>query len=283
MAKQDMGKPMGNRECNWIHARLPLWVENAEVQGRPEAHGERGDLSLRERRLIERHLATCAKCGQYRASLDQALGALAAVATQLPVLSEAPSLWPTLERRIAGRSVKAMSRWRKAARALGNPSVRPSGDLDGVRPLRPAWTQDTIREALAGGNREQPGSKRLAELFVKLSVAAAVVVAVVGLSVMRQQWKIAQSTIAANSVPLAEPVVLSTVVDEPPQVITQQDQGDTPVNQLAEAEPPRLAEPSSPAVDAAAAPKSPPNTRFGFDLEHGTPMPPDSREPKPVY
>jgi hypothetical protein len=145
MAKQGMGKSMGNRECEWIRPRLPLWVDTADGE-RAASLGQTADLSARELGHIDRHLAMCNPCRVYRDSLDQALGALAIAATQLPMNAQAPSLWPILERRIADRG--ASSRRPTEARALGDRSVRDWSDLDGERSLRQAWTHDTIRAAL---------------------------------------------------------------------------------------------------------------------------------------
>ncbi len=104
-----MGNSMGNRECEWVDARLPLWVGNGDRNGPTEAEGERGDLTASERHQIERHLVDCALCRHHRMALEQALCALAAAATDLPVVPEAPSLWPLLERRIAKRDADALA------------------------------------------------------------------------------------------------------------------------------------------------------------------------------
>jgi hypothetical protein len=270
---------MGNRDCEWVGARLPLWVDQGDHNTQAEARGDRGDLTARERRQIERHLVDCATCRHHRVALEQALGALAVAATQLPVLLESSSLWPLLERQIADRDARAARRWPR----VGSRSIRPWGSLNSVRPLQQAWTDDTLREVLSGRNRPKPESKRFLSSVLKISVAVALLVALIGISVARQQWKTAQSIILANSVPLADPVSVPMVVDEPPLEIADRDENDVPVNQLAEAEPSRPTETPTSGIDAVAAPKPSPQTRFGFDLEHGTPMPPDTREAKPVY
>jgi Putative zinc-finger len=283
-AKQGMGKPMGNRECVWVGARLPLWVDSDDRDVPAQAHGDGTDLTARERRQIERHLVDCARCRDHQMALGQALGTLAVAATQLPVLPEAPSLWPLLERRIANRDVHASGRWPRLVGVLAGRSISHWGNLDSVRPLRQAWTHDTLREVFGGRNQLESESKRFSGLVLKMSVAAAVLVALTGISVARRQWKNAQSTILTNAVPLADPVPVPIMTEEAPLNIAERDEIDVPANQLAEADPPRPVESHTSGIDAAAAPKPSPNTtRFGFDLEHGTPMPPDTRDAKPVY
>jgi hypothetical protein len=279
-----MGKSMRNRECEWVAARLPLWVDNGDRNGPAEADDDRGDLTARDRRQIERHLVDCALCRQHRTALEQALGALAVAATQLPVLSEAPSLWPLLERRIADRDAEAIAPWPQNIGMRAGRSIQPCGNLDSVRPLRQAWTRDTLREVLAGRNQQNTESKRLSGLVLKISVAAAVLVTLTGIAVARRQWKNAQSTILANSMARANPVPAPLPIDEqlPPET-ADHDLNDVATTQLAEAEPSRPTEAPASGVDAVAAPKPAPHTRFGFDLEHGTHMPRDTREAKPVY
>ena len=97
-----------------------------------------------------------------------------------------------------------------------------------------------------------------------------------------RRWEIAPNTILTNSVPLADPLPVTAVAEEPPLENVDRNGEDVPINQLAEAEPPRSPETASPSVEAIV-PKPSMHTRFGFDLEHGIPMPPDSREAKPVY
>ena len=63
-------------------------------------------------------------------------------------------------------------------------------------------------------------------LILKFGVAAAVLVGLVEISIVRRQWKSAQATIYANSVPLAEPVTLPTVALAPPLEISERDNGD---------------------------------------------------------
>jgi Putative zinc-finger len=274
---------MGNHECEWIEDRLPLWVDNGDCDGSTEVPGERGDLTAKERQLIEQHLAGCARCQRHRLALEQALGALAVAANHMPIAPDAPSVWPLLEQRIADRDTSGGGRWSTASGRSTARSVRPWANLDSVRPLRRAWTRDTLREMLAGSNQPTSESNRFSTSLIKTSaVAAAVLIALTGTWMAHRQWATAQNMILANSVPLADPLPVTAVAEEPRLEIVDRSRDDVPTNQLEEAEPPRPPETASPKVEATV-PKPSMHTRFGFDLEHGIPMPPDSREAKPVY
>jgi anti-sigma factor RsiW len=277
-----MGKSMGNHECDWIVARLPLWVDNGDSNGSIEVHGERGDLTVEERQEIDQHLAGCARCSRHRVALEQALGALAIAANHLPVVSGAASLWPLLEQRIANHKTPSCWRWRLSPRSSTARSVRRWENLDSTRPLRQAWTRDTLRELLAGRNQQKTGSKRFSGLLLKTSMAAAVLLALTAISLAHWQWTHAQSTILANTIPLAEPIAAPTITEEPPLEIADRDRVEVPANELPDADPPRPPE-TAPITVEVPAPKPSSRTRFGFDLEHGIPMPPDTREAKPVY
>jgi hypothetical protein len=280
-----MGKSMGNHDCEWISARLPLWVDNGDCNSLMDVHGERGDLTVEEHKEIERHLASCARCCRHRVALEQAFGALAIAANHLPVAPSAPSLWPLLERRIANHETPNAGRW-MLIRGWSNPQlVQPWAKLDSMWPLRQAWARDSLRELLAG-SQQKPKSKQFAGLLLKTSIAAALLLMLSAFSLAHRKWTIAQATIVANAVPLADPIPVTKITEEPPVEIpveiADRDTNDVPVNQLADAEPPSPAE-TAPAAVEASVPKPSLRTRFGFDLEHGIPMPPDTRDAKPVY
>ena len=285
MANPDMGKTMSNPACDWIRVRLPLWVGDSADQA--ERNGEEGDLSAADRQAIERHLGDCASCQRYRTTLDQAMGALAIAAAQMPVEPQAPSLWPALERRIANHNARMSSRWLRAAGRLADPWSRAWGVLNGERALRQAWTRDSVREALRGRQRQGSESKRIPGLVLGISVAASLLIAIVEVPALHRQWVDAQSTIVANAAPLADPDVSPLPPDEEPLETSDPDEvNDVAANPLVQTEPARTSETPVAGLDGVSAPKpspaSPPR-RFGYDLEHGTPMPPDAREPKPVY
>ena len=114
-----MGTTMDNSSCEWVRGRLPLCMGAGDGPDDPGDDG--GDLGVEDRRTIERHLAACPGCREHRSELAGALGALAVAAGALPVVPDAPSLWPALERRIAAHQAS-----RRFERAPGSGS-RPPG------------------------------------------------------------------------------------------------------------------------------------------------------------
>ena len=68
---------------------------------------------------------------------------------------------------------------------------------------------------VAGRIQQKNKSQQLAGLLVRMSVAAAVLLAITGISIAHRQWVRGQSIIEANSVPSAEAIILPTVAEEP--------------------------------------------------------------------
>jgi hypothetical protein len=228
------------------------------------------------------------------------MGALAAVAGALPVAMDAPSLWPALERRIAAGHARGDSAGaRKREPALG---AGPSwSDLDDERPLQSAWLQDTLREvadAVGFGARPErsarPGRDRSrwsargssgSWRVAGVSLAASVLIL---LTVVPVSWRLralAEAKMLAHAVPVAPwvgpPAPTGFEVADGNTLAPAQDR-DIDDHQLARAEPIKPpAEPST-AADGGAGGK-PGASRFGYDLEHVTPMPPEGRDSKPVY
>lgn len=293
-----MGTTMDNSSCEWVRGRLPLSVGAGDG---PHDPGDDGDeLTVADRRAIERHLAECSGCREHRVELAGAMGALAAVAGALPVATDAPSLWSVLERRIAAGPAHGDSAGvRKREPALG---AGPAwADFDDERPLQSAWLQDTLREvaeavgfgarpersARPGRNRSRwsalgsTGSRRVAGV----SLAASVLILLTVVPVVWRLRAVAEAKIAANAVPVAPllgppaPVGSELADVDTPSPAQDRDIDD---HQLARAEPIKPpAEPST-AADGAAGGK-PGASRFGYDLEHVTPMPPEGRDSRPVY
>jgi hypothetical protein len=238
---------MGNPKCEWVRARLPLWVESSEDPS--EQNDEGSDLSTEERRSVSQHLRGCASCREHESALKQALEALAAAAAVPRVPRDYPSLWPELERRIANHQNRNPNRLRQ--------------------PLPLRW-------GLVAASRRRP------RWVVGLSLAAAVVTLMIGFPVLRRHRADAEFTIRANAEPIADytaPVVRAEVELPPAEDSVRE----VPASDLVQVEPLTAPEGPTPRVDAAPALKAPAALRFGYDLEHGIPMPPDARDAKPVY
>jgi hypothetical protein len=174
--------------------------------------------------------------------------------------------------------------------------------LDGDRPLRSAWIRDSLGEALeyAGLSRRatqpcnrqaeptdrgrnasaQPGWRLV--WVAGTGVAATILTLVIGLPALRRQHAHAQSIIRANTdpIPVQPPVAVEAAVPAPPVLA---DERDIPPRELAQAEPIAVPQPQAPRHEGSPASKAAAPSRWNFDLEHGTPMPPDARDVKPVY
>jgi hypothetical protein len=150
-------------------------------------------------------------------------------------------------------------------------------------PLRQAWARDTIGMILTSRKRSMSSRKRNSRLALGASIAATILLGLIGFSLLRWQQDAAHSTIASNTKPLPDPVAVSPPDDAPLAENPDRDSDDSRVGQLADTEPLRASETPVSASDAVPVSKSLSRTRFGFDLEHGVPMPYDTREAKPVY
>jgi hypothetical protein len=143
-----------------------------------------------------------------------------------------------------------------------------------------------FRGAWAGGGRKDSGceSHRGPGWVVGLSAAAAILAGVIGIPVAHRRAADAEATILANAAP-HEGWVIPSVRSQPDRPATADPGADRelPARQVAQTEPVPLPEPPAVASDGSAAPKAATPTRFGYDLQLGIPMPPDAREPKPVY
>jgi hypothetical protein len=293
------GSTMDNSSCEWIRGRLPLSMGVGDELQDPGDDG--GDLGLEDRRTIDRHLAECPGCREHRSELAGALGALAAAAGALPVMPDAPSLWPALERRIAARRACGDSTdARKREPAVGAGPIWTI--LDDERALQSAWRHDTLREVAeaagwgtrpdrsAGVGRDRSGWSSLVAVgswrVVGVSLAASILTLLVVLPVAWRLQGGAEARMLANAAPVAPmvgppaPGEFEVADLDAPAPASERDLDD---RQLARAEPIRPPADSTPSADAAAGGKLGAASRFGYDLEHGTPMPPDGRDAKPVY
>jgi hypothetical protein len=292
------GTTMGNPSCEWIRGRLPLCMGVGDGLHDPGDDGS--DVGVEDRRAIERHLAGCAGCREHRSELAVALGALAANAGALPVVLDAPSLWPALERRIAARRARGDS-----VKARDREPVAGLGPiwaiLDDERPLRSAWLHDTLREvAEAVGldarseessraprdrSGRSPRAPGVSWRVVGVSLAASILALLVVLPVAWRLRAVAEARMLANAEPVAP------LVGPPaPSGAELADRGapapevrrDIDARQLAQVE--QIKPPADPTPPAnAAGSKSGASSSFAYDLDHMTPMPPDGRDVKPVY
>jgi hypothetical protein len=226
---------------------------------------------------------------------------LAGAAAVLPVPPEAPSLWPALEQQIQAHEARSDARSSPAVLGVVEGRLRVWADLDGDQPLHSAWMRDSLREVMemagwyggwvlrgawSGGGREDSGSasQRGPGWVVGLSAAAAILAVVIGIPVAHRRAADAEATILANAAPREGWVIPQLPL--PTERRATADPGadrEPPARQLAQADPVPLPEPPAAGSDGAAASKAATPTRFGYDLQLGIPMPPDAREPKPVY
>jgi len=301
MANQAMGTTMGNPACEWVRVRLPLWVG---VNDDPiERNAERDDLSPEDCQSIEEHLGACPSCRQHQADLERAYHALASAAGTLLVAPDAPSLWPLLAERMKAHDARTRPPWIRAVNRVTDRGLRALTDLDGERPLRSAWMRDSLGEVLEGaglarrgvqarnGPGEPPGRGQKAAAqsgwrpawVTGAGVAAAILAMVIVLPAVRRQHSKALSIIRANAEPLAD-CVLPAVPAEAEETAAPDlaDDLGIPARELAQAEPIPVPQAPTSGHEAAPASKTTTPSRLNFDLEHGTPMPPEARDAK-VY
>lgn len=312
MAERDKGTIMGHSSCDWVHDWLPLMVEDSDGLG-----CEGNDLNAEDRRRIEQHLAECSQCRQHQAALEEACSVLSVAAADFSADLRSPSLWPKLEERIQRHHDLSRSRWTRALHALCPDGVRAVADrfasschqLCGNLPLQLTWTRDSAAEFLE--ERVQPlfasvqarssGSFRLLtpQLGLGLGLAGAGMVLLCLAMVMHQHRQTQEvAPIAAWSAPLSsasiddmpfpdfpeasEDVVTSTSsstvlrASKSPSLSTSAAPGTaTSMRQTATAKTPStITTTTAPATTA---------SRYDFDLENGTPMPPETRTDKPAY
>jgi hypothetical protein len=303
MAEKDMGMKMGSPSCEWVRARLPLLVGDGE-----DAPGEGGDLSSQDRRRIERHMVECATCRQHRTALQGVLTTLTAVAARPPISPAAPSLWPLLEHQIKTHRSRSRSKWFQVLHRFCPPKARAAAErlyrgCDQVwaeLPLHLAWTRDSVRELLDARFRgaisrpERGLDMRLDNLLpvLGLGLAAAVLMVLLLLPLLYHPHAQPGARIAAKTAPIGKPAVATAessnssdaslagldAIPGPSPALAQTDT-------IAAAETPApgsvaTTKPSGYATSSTPAPAIP---RYGFDLEHGIPMPPDARGAKPAY
>lgn len=206
-----------------------------------------GELTGADRRKVERHLIACPGCRLHRESLAGALGVLHTAAGHSPVGVEAgaPSLWPALARQI------------REARHEPRPSVLP---LPLTLPEAGSWL-----DALASSLRPTARSRPAFALTAVLALAGLTAAGVDGW--VRGRLSVARDAMTLAGRPLAPPA--SGGVPFPPLQVVPANPGPSVVR----------SEPSAPAPERPAGARN----DYGYDLDHGTPMGPDTRDVKASY
>jgi len=308
MAEYGKGMIMGRPSCDWVHERLPLLVDDSDG-----ISCEGNDLSVEDRCRLEHHLAECASCRQHRAALEKAIAILSIAATEMTAGLRTPSLWPMLEERIQHHHAQSRSTWLRALRSICPEGIRITADrfirgcdhLRGDLPLQLAWTRDSLGDFLAGrawfafsSGRSRHGAAHRSvtpRFGLGFSLAMAGMVVLFLVVVIQQRKTLAEARIAANAVPVPSlELPLPELPEASKDVVTATSSSTVAraSDSLALASPPVLpaapsmgqiatAKTAATATTTATSATSP--TRYDFDLEHGTPMPPETRGGKPAY
>jgi Putative zinc-finger len=308
MADNGKGMIMGRSSCDWVHDWLPLLVDNSDGLA-----CEGNDLNAEDRCLIEQHLAECPSCRQHQAALEEAVSVLSIAAADVTAALRTPSLWPRLEERIERDQKQSRSRWLRTLRAICPEGIRVTADrfycgcgqFHSNLPLQLAWTRDSLGDFLANrawsvfsSRRSRPGTTfRLVTPRVGFGFSLAVAGMVLFLLVVVTQRRQTQSEarIAADTAsPPSMQLPLSEMPEASEDVVTAT--SSSTVSRASDSL--SLASPAVPAAAAsmgqiataktastittttATATSAP---RYDFDLEHGTPMPPETRAAKPAY
>ena len=274
---------MIHRECEWVRARLPLWVGDSSGE-QSDGRYEGCDLAANERCKIERHMDLCASCRLYQCSLTEALAALWAAADQMPLEKSPPSLWPAIARRIASEDAPKVSRWRQAAGCVADWCIQAQMILDREPSFRIGWKGDASSAASTipkgrGARFEAKRGFALRDGLMTLLAAATWI----GVLVIGREWADAQATTVANAAPWPNKMFQHQFVTNPLMSLNWTWMWKTrQVNSLRTLW--RCApEASGFGLDGTSPAKSSSQIRPGSDFDHGTPMAPDARDSKPVY
>ncbi|MDG3007827.1 zf-HC2 domain-containing protein [Paludisphaera mucosa] len=283
--------------CAWVRDRLPLFAADEDDPAPTADAGPARD----ERIAVEAHLERCAACRGRRDGLALAFDALAAAAAESPAEPHAPSLWPALQARIEAQAGRPRTRRAgeaaPGARSRG-PLERAASRLAGVRddlPLQRARIGDSAREQSPARLRAWLAPDRLLRPLagpVGALAAAALAAIAVGLPLAQRLRDDSQGRIDAAATPLPALERAIPLVVTPPRADVIEapvaEPGDLAlVNErsLAQNTEPPLRDPDNRGLDVARPAPPPPATApaVRFDLERGTPMPPDTLAGKPAY
>jgi hypothetical protein len=283
MASQVTRTPMANSSCEWVRARLALWVGDRYGDGQL-ADVDGGDLCAEDRQQIDRHLDACSLCRQDRTALEYTLQILWDSASQLQVEPVERSLWPSLQLELAGNHTNRPVPVPRPGQASTSQSGRAWAALNDHRPLRRAWACDTVRELLRVRRWQRPTARWKPGLLPGTCAAAACLVLLIVIPATHREWSDSQNAILANSAPLPQQSATSLPADE--KVLEMADppgSPDLPAHELAESDSLQSPDVQIPSIEGGLTPKKTPSTHLGYDFEHGIPSVPDPRDVKPVY
>jgi len=306
MTDNGKGTIMSHPSCELVRPWLPLMVEEEGETISAEGF----DQGILDRDQIERHLAACPDCRQYRASLRGAVSILAAVAAEMPAEPVLGSLWPELQQRISRQQARPLSTRLRLWRAICPDSIRSTVDrlrglyshLRDELPLQLAWTRDSFHELVdhviiwrqvklksASGLLESRLRTRFHFGFYVAIVGAAALLLVMIAQRPETQYEAeivfkATPIPASQTEPVASPEYSEDVVISAP-VCTATRVRDA-LALAGPVAPPRASTlgrsiAAQTATTATTSEASAP--QYDFDLEHGTPMPPETRPGKPAY
>ncbi len=305
MANQAMGTTMGNPACEWVRARLPLWVG---VNDDPtERNGERDDLSPEDCQSIEEHLGACPSCRQHQADLERACHALAECRRLLCWLPLMPRRSGRCSRRGWRPMMHAPAR-HGFERCTGSPTEgsRALTDLDGERPTpigldarQPGGSPGGCRSVAAGDT----GAQRPGRAAGSRPESGGTIGLEAGLGHGGRSGggdpgagdRPAGRTSPARRRPVRHPRQCRAAGGPRPcrqsrprrrrrRLRTSRTTETSPHVSWRRPSRSRCPRPRRSGHEASPASRTATPSRLNFDLEHGTPMPPGrSRDAKPVY
>jgi hypothetical protein len=151
------------------------------------------------------------------------------------------------------------------------------------RPVWRAWTRDNCRTIFPTWEGTRTAFSWRLGRVIALGAAASLLIVVIAVSSVWREWSIARYTIETNSLPLADRGVSpgERTLESPSDTSNLPDR-EAP-DELVQTDSTRPVEPPGVGVNSNAESKPAAPAHFGYDLEHGIPMPPDARDSKPVY
>lgn len=320
MADYGKGMTMTDACCEWVRDRLPLLAEeNDEFSGESSDLVDAADRGRIEQHLAGCDSCRDRWNGMKQVMSILSLAAAEPPCSQPRPADRgaaSSSIWASVEDRIERHNHATRSRWRRILRAAC-PDL-PKRAIDRVRrvtsqvrdelPLQAAWMQDTAQEFLADrfgtfipALRRASGSwlrrtMPAPRFAVSLAMSASLGVALLGGYVAGRQRINAEHQIAADALPIISPFddpssdaldprAFSEDVVTSSRPITSlrvsDSLADLDANATPSGPPSRSTVAGKVSSMATTAPTSSP--RYDFDLEHGTPMPPETRGAKPAY